>query len=89
MRDALNDTTYRTWFAEAEPGSLDDEAFVVLVPNDFTRDWIEGHFRGLIEATVRDALGGERAVRIAVRELGGRPARRCGRRRGPSARSTA
>ena len=32
-----------------------------LVPNDFTRDWIEGHFRGLLEAIVRDALGGERA----------------------------
>ena len=69
LRDALNDATYNTWFAETGPGSLDGEAFVLLAPNDFTRDWIEGHFRGLLEAIVRDALGGERAVRIAVREL--------------------
>ena len=69
LRDALNDATYSTWFSDAEPGSLDGQAFVLVVPNDFTRDWIEGHFRGLLEAIVRDALGDERVVRIAVREL--------------------
>jgi chromosomal replication initiator protein len=69
LRDALNDSTYTTWFADAEPGTLDEDAFVLLVPNDFTRDWIEGHFRGLLEAIVRDGLGSERAVRIVVREL--------------------
>ncbi len=69
LRDALNDATYTTWFSDAGPGSLDADAFVLLVPNDFTRDWIEGHFRGLLEAIVRDALGDERAVRIVVREL--------------------
>jgi chromosomal replication initiator protein len=69
LRDALNDATYTTWFSDAGPGTLDDDAFVLLVPNGFTRDWIEGHFRGLLEAIVRDALGGERAVRIVVPEL--------------------
>jgi chromosomal replication initiator protein len=68
LRDALNDATYTTWFADAEPGPLDGQAFAVVVPNDFTRDWIEGHFRGLLEAIVRDALGDERAVRIVVRQ---------------------
>ena len=69
LREALNDATYTTWFSEAGPGALDADAFVLLVPNDFTRDWIEGHFRGLLEAIVRDVLGDERAVRIEVREL--------------------
>ena len=69
LREALNDATYTTWFSEAGPGSLDADAFVLLVPNDFTRDWIEGHFRGLLEAIVRDGLGDERAVRVVVREL--------------------
>ncbi len=66
LRDALNENTFRTWFGEAHARSLDGEAFVVAVPNDFTRDWIENHFRGLIEAAVRDSLGGERPVEIAV-----------------------
>jgi chromosomal replication initiator protein len=69
LRDALNDATFTTWFADAKPGPLDDQVCVLIVPNDFTRDWIEAHFRGLLEAIVRDVLGDERAVRIAVREL--------------------
>jgi chromosomal replication initiator protein len=68
LEEALNETTFRTWFAEAAGADLDGEAFVVTVPNDFTREWIEGHFLGLIEAAVRDALGEERHVRVAVRE---------------------
>jgi chromosomal replication initiator protein len=69
LREALNDATYATWFSDVSPGTLDDEAFVLLVPNDFTRDWIEAHFRGLLEAIVRDTTGNECAVRIAVQEL--------------------
>ncbi len=68
LRDALNDATYATWFSDASPGSLDGRAFVLLVPNDFTRDWIEAHFRSLLDAIVRDALGDDRSLRIVVRE---------------------
>jgi chromosomal replication initiator protein len=68
LREALNDSTYTTWFAQAGAGELDGEDFVLLVPNDFTRQWIEGHFRGLLEAAVRDTLGGPHDVRITVRE---------------------
>ena len=38
-------------------------AFVVAVPNDFTREWIEGHFLGLLRAIVQDATGRERRIR--------------------------
>jgi chromosomal replication initiator protein len=73
LRDALNDATYTTWFSQATAGGLDGEGFVLAVPNDFTRNWIEAHFRGLLEAMVRDTLGTERPVRVVVREL--QPAR--------------
>ncbi|MEX2464819.1 MAG: chromosomal replication initiator protein DnaA [Gaiellaceae bacterium] len=66
LRDALNDGTFHTWFSEAEAERLDDETFVVKVPNDFTRSWIEGHFLGLLQAAVRDSLGADRAVRVSV-----------------------
>ena len=69
LREALNDSTFTTWFADAE-GTVEDEAFIVAVPNDFTREWIEGHFLGLVEAAVHEALGGERPVRVVVRETG-------------------
>jgi len=67
LQGALNDQTYRTWFDGAEGGGLDGESFVVTVPNDFTREWIETHFIGLVTAAVRDALGEERYVRVTVK----------------------
>jgi len=68
LRGALNETTYRTWFAEADAAELSDDAFVLGVPNDFTREWIEGHFLGLIGAAVRDVTGQERRVALTVTE---------------------
>jgi chromosomal replication initiator protein len=68
LKGALNETTYRTWFAEAEGAQLSDDAFVLGVPNDFTREWIEGHFLGLIGAAVRDVTGQERRVALSVTE---------------------
>jgi chromosomal replication initiator protein len=68
LRSALNESTYRTWFSDAEGLDLTDEAFVLRVSNDFTREWIEGHFLGLIKAAVRDATGDKLRIEFAVRE---------------------
>ena len=73
LKGALNDSTYRTWFGEAQGLELTDDAFVVAVPNDFTREWIEGHFLELIRAAARDATGQERHVRVTVAELDAAP----------------
>ena len=69
LRAALNDKTYRTWFSEAEGLELSDESFTLTVPNDFTREWIESHFLGLINAAVRDATGHERRIDLSVRHV--------------------
>jgi chromosomal replication initiator protein len=68
LKGALNDTTYETWFGDVSSRELTDEAFVLSVPNDFTRDWIEGHFLDLIGAAVRDAAGSERQIQLAVEQ---------------------
>jgi len=66
LKGALNDTTYRTWFADAEGVELTDDTLAISVPNDFTREWIEGHFLGLISAAARDATGQERRIRLTI-----------------------
>ena len=68
LQDTLNETTYATWFASAAGSRLTDEAFVVIVPNDFTREWIESHFLGLLRAATRDVLGREMRVNLTVAE---------------------
>ncbi|HEX3256256.1 MAG TPA: DnaA/Hda family protein, partial [Gaiellaceae bacterium] len=69
LRDALNESTFTTWFADTEPIELSGERFVLAVPNDFTRTWIEDHFLDLIQAAIRETLESERTVRLAVREV--------------------
>jgi chromosomal replication initiator protein len=73
LQSALNESTYRTWFSEAEGVELSEESFTLRVPNDFSREWIEGHFLGLIDAAVRDAVGDERRVEFVVQEAETRP----------------
>src|SRR6267154_364109 len=69
LRGALNDTTYGTWFGEVQGLEFDDDRFVLAVPNDFTRGWVEGHFLGLIGAAVRDVTGRERPIELRVSGL--------------------
>jgi chromosomal replication initiator protein len=66
LKEALNEATFSTWFAQAGGVELADDAFVIEVPNDFTREWIEGHFLELIRAVVRDATGRQRRIQLSV-----------------------
>ncbi len=68
LREALNETTYSTWFSQVGGVLLDGQSFVIGVPNDFTREWIEGHFLDLIRAAVRDAGDAELRVRFQIAE---------------------
>jgi len=74
LRSALNDTTYGTWFAHTVGVELEDSRFVLGVPNDFTRDWIEGHFLELIGAAIRDITGIARTIELRVMDISATPA---------------
>jgi chromosomal replication initiator protein len=69
LRDTLTETTYDTWFGQAHPRSYNGEQLVVEVPNDFTRDWIEGHFLDLVtRAAAGDTATTGAVVHFAVGE---------------------
>jgi chromosomal replication initiator protein len=72
LREALNESTFSTWFDQVDATEITDDEFVLTVPNDFTREWIESHFLGLISAALAE-VAGERAVRL---QLSKRPAKR-------------
>jgi len=68
LREALTETTYETWFGHAGPVSLGEHQLVVEVPNDFTRDWIQGHFLDFVSGVARESLGREVLVTFDVAE---------------------
>ena len=87
LRRSLSETIFDTWFAEAEPKSLDDGGLQVAFPNDFTRDWVESHFSALVCAAAREALGRDLQVSFVVAERApavDRPAARAGPAPAPS-----
>jgi chromosomal replication initiator protein len=66
LKDTLSESTWSTWFAGVSPLGMDADAIEVSVPNEFARQWIEGHFSALVAAAVRDATGAPLDVRFRV-----------------------
>ncbi|HEX3057357.1 MAG TPA: chromosomal replication initiator protein DnaA [Gaiellaceae bacterium] len=87
LRSALNDTTYGTWFAHTVGVALDGSRFILGVPNDFTRDWIEGHFLELIGAAIRDITGIARTIELRVMDISATPAPPAGLSEHPAPRT--
>jgi chromosomal replication initiator protein len=67
LKETLSDGPYAQWFSGAH-GTLEDDAFVLSARDDFTREWIDGHYRGFLEAAVAAALDEARPVRIVAVE---------------------
>jgi chromosomal replication initiator protein len=67
LKEALNDTTYQTWFGDAKGAELTAERFVIAAPNDFAKAWIGGHFLELIRAAVRESVHEEREIVLTAR----------------------
>jgi chromosomal replication initiator protein len=70
LKEALSDGTYSKWFGDVHELVLEGDTLVLTVPSEFTRDWIEGHFLGLIGAAVRDIVGIERPIELKVADAG-------------------
>jgi len=71
LREALSDGTYSKWFGDVHELAIEGDTIVLLVPSDFTRDWIEGHFLGLIGAAVRDIVGSEHPLELRIADAEG------------------
>ena len=54
----------RAWLRASEPVTLHESTAIIAVPNDFTRNQLEGRLRGQLEDSLSDALG--REIRLAV-----------------------
>jgi chromosomal replication initiator protein len=67
LQGKLSDGPFAQWFTGAS-GALEDDAFVLVVRDDFTREWIDGHYRAVVEHAVSDTLEESRPVRIVAAE---------------------
>lgn len=68
LRGRLNDAAFQFWFGRALPLELDDHAFVLGVPNDFAREWIEKRLAIKVSDALAEVLGAPVPVKVVVDE---------------------
>ncbi len=64
----MNDATFRLWFERTVPVGLDDGTFVVGLPNEFARDWVESRFGQILREALRAVMAADVEVRLVVDE---------------------
>ena len=62
----LNAGTYRIWFESTRGQGFVDDTFVIGVPSDFAKDWIDTRFHALIADAVSTVVGDVVPIRIVV-----------------------
>lgn len=61
---------YSTWFEPILPIAVNDTELVLEVPNQFFFEWIESHYHGLIESTVKEKLQNDFSVKYTIAPTG-------------------
>lgn len=57
-----------TWLEKMRPLEVRENALILTVPDRFFRDWVDDHYRGLLEEAISQAAGGPVQVNYEVVE---------------------
>jgi chromosomal replication initiator protein len=71
IRESLSSSTYQVWFENTGAAGIEEDTFLLSVPNDFTKTRIEKRFLPLIEDSLQEVVGGELSVRLVVKPVPG------------------
>ncbi len=72
IRESINPQSYTTWFKPIAPIRLDDQNLTLQLPSQFFYEWLEGHYRALIDHALLEVLGegAQLSYRIAAHQNG-------------------
>jgi chromosomal replication initiator protein len=62
----VNDATFRLWFERTVPVGLEDTTFIVGLPNEFARDWVDARFGALLREAISAVMAADIEVRMVV-----------------------
>ncbi len=68
LRDLVPVRSYDTWIRPMSYLAVDDGALVLGVPHSFFKDWVEEHYRTLIESCAESALGFPVRLTFSIQE---------------------
>lgn len=62
----ISKPSFDTWLKSTKAYSLKNDTFVISVPNEFARDWLEGHYIPLITTVLYDITGEELEIKFVI-----------------------
>ncbi|MCL5291122.1 MAG: chromosomal replication initiator protein DnaA [Actinobacteria bacterium] len=65
----LNTPTFKTWFENTSPISIDDSTLTISAPSPFAKDWLETRYSSLIADALRQVTGSPINVRVIVGDI--------------------
>lgn len=66
IRSRVNPQSFTTWFKPIEPVKLDGRQLTIQVPSQFFYEWIDQHYRIVIESALAETLGEGANIQYAV-----------------------
>ena len=66
LSKGLNKPSFETWFNLTKPLSLDEQYFVIEVPNDFTKEWFETRYKQQIISALKEVTSNEYDVKFVI-----------------------
>ena len=57
LKASLGDTVFETWITPLKPKSQSGLQFIIEAPDGFFKEWVERHYRQVIQESVRKATG--------------------------------
>jgi chromosomal replication initiator protein len=66
LHNRVSSAVYKSWIISASPLRIEGDALVILVPNQFAKDLLEGKYREIIEGTIGEITGKRLQVQFQV-----------------------
>ncbi len=88
MRGRFNAATFQFWFDRTLPLGIEDGFFIIGVPNDFARDWIEKRLAGQVAEILTEIMGDAISVRVVVDERATEQPQKSGEAHAPAEQQT-
>ena len=62
IAEKMSKPSFETWLKTTKPVSLNENTLVISVPNDFTKDWLQGRYASMITETLQSVANKEYKV---------------------------
>jgi chromosomal replication initiator protein len=66
LEQKISKPSFDTWLKYTEAHALQGETLIVAAPNEFARDWLEGHYTNLISGLLYDIIGENLDVKFII-----------------------